>query len=72
LTVAAQPGCGNGRSRRVFPCPLKDRGANVGEFIDAIARVAAGGTALDPEDVTGMLNATRHASALSALTALLQ
>lgn len=48
---------------------LKDRVANVGEFVDAIARVAAGGTALDPEVVTGMLNATRHASALSALTA---
>jgi DNA-binding NarL/FixJ family response regulator len=48
---------------------LKDRVANVGEFIDAIARVAAGGTALDPEVVAGMLNATRHASTLSALTA---
>jgi DNA-binding NarL/FixJ family response regulator len=31
--------------------------------------VAAGGTALDPEVVAGMLNATRHASTLSALTA---
>ncbi len=41
----------------------------MGEFTDAIARVAAGGTALDPEVVTGLLNATRHASALSALTA---
>ena len=48
---------------------LKDRVANVSEFTDAIARVAAGGTALDPEVVTGMLNATRHASTLSALTA---
>ncbi len=48
---------------------LKDRVANVGEFTDAIARVAAGGTALDPEVVTGLLNASRHASALSALTA---
>jgi DNA-binding NarL/FixJ family response regulator len=48
---------------------LKDRVANVGEFIDAITRVAAGGTALDPEVVAGMLNATRHASALAALTA---
>jgi DNA-binding NarL/FixJ family response regulator len=48
---------------------LKDRVANVGEFTDAIARVAAGGTALDPEVVTGMLNAARHASALAALTA---
>jgi DNA-binding NarL/FixJ family response regulator len=48
---------------------LKDRVANVAEFTDAISRVAAGGTALDPEVVAGLLNATRHASALLALTA---
>ena len=48
---------------------LKDRVANVAEFTDAIARIAAGGTALDPEVVSGLLNATRHASALAALTA---
>ena len=48
---------------------LKDRVANVAEFIDAIARVAAGGTALDPEVVTGLLNAARHASTLATLTA---
>ena len=48
---------------------LKDRVANVAEFTDAIARVAAGGTALDPEVVSGLLNASRHASALAALTA---
>jgi DNA-binding NarL/FixJ family response regulator len=48
---------------------LKDRVANVSEFVDAIARVAGGGTALDPEVVTGLLNANRHASALGALTA---
>jgi len=48
---------------------LKDRVANVAEFIDAIARVAAGGTALDPEVVTGMLNAARHTSTLATLTA---
>src|SRR6185437_10715080 len=47
---------------------LKDRVANVGEFIDAITRVAAGGTAFDPEVVSGMLNATRHANVLAALT----
>ena len=47
---------------------LKDRVANVAEFADAIARVAAGGTALDPEVVTGLLNATRHGAALGALT----
>jgi DNA-binding NarL/FixJ family response regulator len=48
---------------------LKDRVANVAEFTDAIARIAAGGTALDPEVVSGLLNASRHASALGTLTA---
>ena len=48
---------------------LKDRVANVAEFTDAITRIAAGGTALDPEVVAGLLNATRHASALGTLTA---
>ena len=48
---------------------LKDRVANVTDFTDAISRVAAGGTALDPEVVAGLLNASRHASALGALTA---
>jgi len=48
---------------------LKDRVANVAEFTDAITRIAGGGTALDPEVVSGLLNASRHASALSTLTA---
>jgi DNA-binding NarL/FixJ family response regulator len=48
---------------------LKDRVADVAEFTGAIARVAAGGTALDPEVVAGLLNASRHVSALAALTA---
>jgi DNA-binding NarL/FixJ family response regulator len=48
---------------------LKDRVANVAEFTDALARVAAGGTALDPEVVAGLLNSRRHASALAELTA---
>ena len=48
---------------------LKDRVADVSEFTDAITRVAAGGTALDPEVVTGLLRATRHTAALDALTA---
>ncbi len=43
--------------------------ANVAEFTDAITRIAAGGTVLDPEVVAGLLNATRHASALGTLTA---
>ena len=34
---------------------LKDRVVDVAEFVDALTRVAAGGTALDPEVVTQML-----------------
>jgi len=43
--------------------------ANVAEFTEAVTRVAAGGTALDPEVVSGLLNASRHPSALGTLTA---
>jgi DNA-binding NarL/FixJ family response regulator len=39
---------------------LKDRVADVAEFIDALHRVAAGGTALDPEVVAQLL--LRHTS----------
>ena len=48
---------------------LKDRVADVDEFIDALARVAAGGTALDPEVVTQLLRTSPRVSALDALTA---
>ena len=34
---------------------LKDRVADVGEFLEALRRVAAGGAALDPEVVTQLL-----------------
>jgi DNA-binding NarL/FixJ family response regulator len=39
---------------------LKDRVANVAQFVDAVRRVAAGGTAMDPEVVSQLLarNAT--------------
>ena len=47
---------------------LKDRVADVGEFVDALSRVAAGGTALDPEVVTQLLGASRRTDGLSALT----
>ena len=47
---------------------LKDRVGNVGEFVDALTRVAAGGTALDPEVVTQLLRATRRTDDLDALT----
>ena len=48
---------------------LKDRVGNVGEFVDALSRVAAGGTALDPEVVTQLLRASRRTDGLGALTA---
>jgi DNA-binding NarL/FixJ family response regulator len=47
---------------------LKDRVADVREFVDALARVAAGGTALDPEVVGQLLGASRNADDLAALT----
>ena len=48
---------------------LKDRVADVAEFADALARVAAGGTALDPEVVSQLVNASRHSDGLATLTA---
>jgi DNA-binding NarL/FixJ family response regulator len=67
--LSMRSGSGSGSGFGGVGYLLKDRVANVGEFTDAIDRVAAGGTALDPEVVTGMLNATRHMSTLSTLTA---
>ncbi len=48
---------------------LKDRVADVGEFVEALSRVAAGGTALDPEVVTQLLAASRRNDGLGTLTA---
>jgi DNA-binding NarL/FixJ family response regulator len=47
---------------------LKDRVADVSEFIDAISRVAQGGTVLDPQVVGQLLSASRKADSLAALT----
>jgi DNA-binding NarL/FixJ family response regulator len=47
---------------------LKDRVADVTDFIDAIIRVADGGTVLDPEVVGQLLSASRRADALAALS----
>jgi DNA-binding NarL/FixJ family response regulator len=47
---------------------LKDRVADVAEFADALARVAAGGTALDPEVVSQLLSASRQAASVTDLT----
>jgi DNA-binding NarL/FixJ family response regulator len=47
---------------------LKDRVADVSEFVDALSRIAAGGTALDPQVVTQLLGASRRADGLRTLT----
>jgi DNA-binding NarL/FixJ family response regulator len=47
---------------------LKDRVADAAEFADALERVAAGGTALDPEVVTKLMRASRQVGGLGGLT----
>ena len=47
---------------------LKDRVADLGEFMDALRRVAAGGTALDPEVVAQLMVRRRRDDRLTALT----
>jgi len=47
---------------------LKDRVADVAEFLDALRRVAAGGTALDPEVVAQLLVRRGGGDPLDALT----
>jgi DNA-binding NarL/FixJ family response regulator len=48
---------------------LKDRVADVSDFVEALERVASGGTALDPEVVTQLLGASRRTDSISVLTA---
>jgi len=47
---------------------LKDRVSNVGQFIDAVRRVAAGGTVMDPEVVAQLLARRRRDDPLADLT----
>jgi DNA-binding NarL/FixJ family response regulator len=47
---------------------LKDRVSNVGQFVDAVRRVAAGGTAMDPEVVAQLLARRRRDDPLADLT----
>jgi DNA-binding NarL/FixJ family response regulator len=47
---------------------LKERVAEVGEFVDALRRVAGGGTALDPEVVTQLVRSSRRRNVLARLT----
>ncbi|RII12377.1 Oxygen regulatory protein NreC [Streptomyces sp. YIM 130001] len=47
---------------------LKDRVGRVDEFLDALGRVADGGTALDPEVVTELMSRRRRDDPLGTLT----
>jgi len=47
---------------------LKDRVAEVSDFLDALRRVSDGETVLDPEVVSQLFSATRQTDALSGLT----
>jgi DNA-binding NarL/FixJ family response regulator len=47
---------------------LKDRVAQVGEFLDALARVADGGAAFDQEVVRQLVQRTSHVDPLTTLT----
>jgi DNA-binding NarL/FixJ family response regulator len=47
---------------------LKDRVSNVGQFIDAVRRVAAGGTVMDPEVVAQLLARRHREDPLAGLT----
>jgi DNA-binding NarL/FixJ family response regulator len=47
---------------------LKDRVADVREFVEAVQRVGSGGTALDPEVVSQLLVRSRRADPLGALS----
>jgi DNA-binding NarL/FixJ family response regulator len=48
---------------------LKDRVADVSDFVEALVRVASGGTALDPEVVTQLMGASRRSDSISVLSA---
>jgi DNA-binding NarL/FixJ family response regulator len=47
---------------------LKDRVADVADFVEAVRRVGAGGTALDPEVVAQLLVRSRRRDPLASLT----
>ncbi len=56
-------------SRGRFGYLLKDRVLDVDDFLDALRRVAAGGSALDPEVVATLLGSRQRETTLAALTA---
>ena len=63
------PPLGRARGRGGFGYLLKDRVLDVDDFLDALRRVAAGGSALDPEVVGRLLAAATARDPLDALTA---
>jgi DNA-binding NarL/FixJ family response regulator len=56
-------------SRGGFGYLLKDRVLDVDDFLEALDRIAHGGSALDPEVVGRLVESNRHDSALAHLTA---
>lgn len=62
--AAAERGTGSAR----VGCLLKERVGRVGEFLDALHRVAGGGTAVDPEVVARLLTRTRSDARLERLS----
>ncbi|GAA1261471.1 response regulator transcription factor [Sphaerisporangium rubeum] len=58
-----------GRGAAAVGYLLKERVADITEFLEAVRRVAAGGTVLDPDVVTQLLSRRRHGQAVDSLTA---
>jgi hypothetical protein len=50
------------------PSLLKDRISDVTQFVEAIRRVAAGGTAMDPEVISQLLSRHQDSSPVASLT----
>lgn len=47
---------------------LKDRISDVAQFVDAVRRVAAGGTAMDPDVISQLLSRHRDSTPMASLT----
>lgn len=58
-----------GRGATAVGYLLKERVADVSEFLDAVRRVASGGTVIDPEVIGQLLNRYRRDDPLGSLTA---
>ncbi|WP_248964328.1 response regulator transcription factor [Sphaerisporangium perillae] len=57
-----------GRGAAAVGYLLKERVADVAEFLDAVRRVAAGGTVIDPEVVVQLLSRRRRQEPIESLT----